>query len=142
MVIVDTDVLIKCLKDEKEHVSEVTELLETKAGIITPVQISEVYSHALSEEMPMISAFFDLFEVEKFDRKTAELAGEFMQQYKPYHSDLTTSDCLVGAAAAINDHEVYTLQPKHFPMTEVRLYHKTINAITVKSKKRLANVEL
>mgnify|MGYP001442351332 CR=1 FL=1 len=141
MVIVDTDVIIKCLQQKKTYLAEVTGLLEMAAGVITPVQITEVYSHALSEELPMIGAFFDLFKAEKFDRKVAELAGEFMQQYKPFYPNLTTADCLVAAVAALKEYEVYTLHPQHFPMTEVRLYHKTINAITASTKPRLENFE-
>jgi predicted nucleic acid-binding protein len=141
MVIVDTDVIIKCLQQKKTYLTEVTSLLEMSSAVITPVQISEVYSHALAEELPMIGAFFDLFKVEKFDRKVAELAGEFMQQYKPFYPSLTTADCLVGAVAALGEYEVYTLHPQHFPMTEVRLYHKTISAITAATKPRLQNLE-
>lgn len=137
MVIIDTDVLIKCLQSKKTYVNEVTEILETQAGVITPVQVSEVYAHALAEELPLISSFFDLFKVEEFDRKVAEQAGEFMQQYKQYYPELTISDCLVGAVAALNEYEIYTLHPKHFPMTEVRLYHKTIAAITTRTKPML-----
>jgi predicted nucleic acid-binding protein len=139
MVIIDTDVLIKCLKNEQEFVDEVTELLESQAAVITPVQITEVYSHALAEDLPMISSFFDLFKVEQFGRKTGELAGEFWQQYKKHYLDLTTADCLMGACAAINEYEIYTLHPKHFPMTEVTLYYKTIQSTIVKTKPRLAN---
>ncbi len=140
MVIIDTDVIIKCLQNEKEYMDEVTELLKNQAAVITPVQIAEVYSYALAEELPMIGTFFDLFQVEEFGKKHAELAGEFMQQYKQFYEFLTISDCLVGAVSALNNYEIFTLTPKHFPMTEVRLYHKTIKAITAKSKQRLINI--
>jgi predicted nucleic acid-binding protein len=142
MVIIDTDVLIKCLKKDEQHLNEVTELLQSKSAAITPVQLSEVYGHTLPEELPLVGAFFELFEFKQFNRKVSELAGEFLHQYKPYYPQLTISDCLVAAVAAEAEAEIYTLHPKHFPMTEVRLYHKTINALTAKSKPRLANTGL
>jgi predicted nucleic acid-binding protein len=140
MVIIDTDVLIKCLQQKKTYLAEVTALLESQAAVITPVQITEVYGQALPEELPMLNSFFELFEVQGFDRETAEMAGEFIQQYKPFYPELTTADCLVAAVAAINEYEIYTLHPKHFPMTQVRLYHKTIKALTASSKPRLENI--
>lgn len=140
MVIVDTDVIIKCLKGEEDFREEVTDLLEMKSAMITPVQIAEVYSHTLPDELPLIGAFFDLFITKQFTRKIAEQAGEFLHQYKPYYPELTISDCLVGATAAQEEAEIYTLHPKHFPMTEVRLYHKTVEVITARTKDRLGNV--
>lgn len=139
MVIIDTDIIIKSLKAEESYKKEVTEILESQAGIITPVQIAEVYFHALSEEYSLINSFFNLFKVENFTKKRGELAGEFMQQYKPYYPELTISDCLVAAVAADTGAEIYTLHPKHFPMTQVQLYHKTIESITKTSKPRLIN---
>ncbi len=141
MVIVDTDVLVKCLQDNKACKNEVTHLLEMQAGVLTPIQIAEVNTHALTEELPLINAFFDLFKLKSFDRKSAELAGEFMQQYKPYYEFLTISDCLVAALASINGFEIYTLNPKHFPMTEVKLYQKSIEALKLKTKERLFNLQ-
>lgn len=141
MVIIDTDVLIRCLRGEAQFREEVVELLESKSALITPVQIAEVYAYTLPEELPLIGAFFDLFEVIQFNRKVSELAGEFMHQYKPFYPELTISDALVGAAAAVNEVEIFTLHPKHFPMTQVRLYHKTIKAMTAKTKTRLLNVD-
>lgn len=137
MVIIDTDVLIKALQNSKTILAEVTQLLEMQAGVVTPVQIAEVNANALPEELALINHFFDLFKFKSFDRKTTELAGEFMQQYKPYYPGLTTADCLVGALASINNFEIYTLQPQHFPMTEVRLYLKTPVILKAKTKERL-----
>lgn len=139
MVLVDTDVLIKCLQAEPEFMQEVTELLEAKSAIITPIQTAEVYGNTIPEEVPAVNAFLQLFEFVEFDPKIAEQAGEFLHQYKPYYETLTVSDCLIGATAAHYEAEIYTLHPKHFPMTEVRLYHKTIKAITAKTKPRLGN---
>lgn len=141
MVIVDTDILIASLKGDNNYREEVIDLLESKSGLLTPVQVSEVYAHTLPEELPLVSAFFDLFEMIQFDRKVSELAGEFMHQYKPFYPNLTVTDCLVGASAALNEAEIYTLHPKHFPMTQVQLYHKTIKALTAKTKERLLNLE-
>jgi predicted nucleic acid-binding protein len=139
MVIIDTDIIIKSLQNSEEEKKETEELLESQAAVITPIQITEVYSHAEKDDFPAISSFFDLFDIQNFDREVAEMAAEFMQQYKEFYPKLTTSDCLVGALAAINDYEIYTNYPDHFPMTEVQLYHKTIKKITAKSKPRLAN---
>jgi predicted nucleic acid-binding protein len=141
MVIIDTDIIVKCLKGEENFRREVSDLLENKLAIITPVQIAEVYAHTLSDEIALINAFFDLFEFIRFDRKISEQAGLFFNQYKKFYPELTISDCLVGAVAAQQEAEIYTMHPKHFPMTEVRLYHKTIQAITLKSKQRLENIE-
>lgn len=139
MVIVDTDILIKCLGHVKAYKEEVTKLLEAQAAILTPVQVAEVYSHALHEELPLIGTFFDLFKMVDFDRSTANLAGEFYQQYKAFYPELSISDCLVGAAAALGEHEIYTMTANHFPMTEVKLYSKTIASLTARTKTRLQN---
>jgi predicted nucleic acid-binding protein len=139
MVLIDTDILIKSLQNSTDEKEELEELLENQAGVITPIQISEVYSHAETDDYPAISKFFDLFEIENFSREVSELAGEFMQQYKEFYPNLTIVDCLLGAIASENDYEIYTNAPEHFPMTEVQLYHKTIKKITAKSKPRLAN---
>lgn len=140
MVIVDTDVLVSCLKGEEVAKNEVTGLLEAKTGLITPIQQAEVYANTLPEELPAVSSFFNLFECINFDRETAELAGEFMHQYSQFYPDLTIADCLVGAAAAKQEAEIYTHHPQHFPMTEVKLYYKTIDSITKKSKPRKATL--
>lgn len=139
MVIVDTDVLAKALAKDNEHFEEISSLLKFKGAAITPAQIAEVYTLTSTDETPVVQQFLNLFQIWEFTAEVGKLAGEFLQQYQTYYPDLTILDCLVGATATINDAEIYTMAPKHFPMTEVRLYHKTIKAITAKSKSRMAD---
>lgn len=140
MVLVDSDIILEFLQGKQPSASEIAELCRAQAGMITPIQVAELEATAKTDEqLGLIREALALFDIAEVTHTEAKQAAAFMRQYGHHYEKLSLADCLVAAVAVANDCEVYTNKPQHFPMTEVQLYHKTIEAITAKSTPRLAN---
>lgn len=52
----------------------------------------------------------------------AEKAAEFIRRYRREGISLQLPDAVIAATAAVNDLILVTLNPKHYPMPEIRKY--------------------
>ncbi len=117
MLVVDTDILIWILRQDKSLIERFKEVVKETDGhiFITPVQVAEIYSGIRPKEKIKVVAFVDSLNIVDIDKKIGQLAGEFLQTYGKSHS-VTMADALVGAAAKVNVFKLWTMNRKHYPM--------------------------
>lgn len=84
---------------------------------MTPVQVTEIYSGIRLKEKVRVETFIDSLNMLGIDKRTGQLAGQFLLDYGKSHS-VTMADALVGAAAKINVFKLWTMNRKHYPMFE------------------------
>ncbi|MFW5702931.1 MAG: PIN domain-containing protein [Candidatus Dojkabacteria bacterium] len=142
MVLLETDVLVKFLRDDPDIAPQIEELLSCKAGIITPVQATELVSYTAPDEVAILWQFLSQIQMTDITSEDSFQAGKYLNQYGPHYSELTVIDCLVAAVAVTKDAEIFTLNPAHFPMTEVKLFNSGLSALKAKTKERLQNFDL
>lgn len=117
MVVVDSDVIIRMLRGDKE----VSELFKkTVVGydgnvFVTPVQMAEIIAGMLPREKTKVEEFFEAIGLFTIGEKAGRLAGEFMNKYGKSHN-VTMADALIAAVTRLNGCLLWTRNKKHYPM--------------------------
>ncbi len=119
MLVADTDILFWVLRQDKALVERFKEVIRETCGhvFMTPVQVTEIYSGIRLKEKVRVETFIDSLNMLGIDKRTGQLAGQFLLDYGKSHS-VTMADALVGAAAKINVFKLWTMNRKHYPMFE------------------------
>ncbi|MBI3576485.1 type II toxin-antitoxin system VapC family toxin [Candidatus Gottesmanbacteria bacterium] len=121
MYLLDTDIVIWILRAQPSLVRFLKFLaIEESIGIST-MTIGEVYQHILPAEILTTEDFFDRHTVFPVTREIAKQGGLYWQQYHLKLAKLTISDCLVAATAKSQNATLYTLNLRHFPMTDINI---------------------
>lgn len=125
MIVIDTDVLIFILRGIEIIKRRFTELVVETEGyvFITPIQIAEIYAGVREKEKVKTEHFLESFSVIDIDKKVGELAGVFINKFGKSHN-VTMADSLIGAATEINGFKIWTLNKKHYPMFEEKVFYE------------------
>ena len=94
------------------------------AGVQTycsPVACAEIYAGLRPGEEPLTRAFFEARGEVVLDARTGRRAGSYLAHYARSHG-VEIADALVAAAAATAGLRLWTLNRKHYPMSDVRFY--------------------
>ena len=133
--LLDTTVIIDCLRGRKEVVEFLTEL--ASEGLIVgccAINIAEVYAGMRENERQVTRRFLDSLEYYEVTRNLAELAGEYKREYAVKGITLSLSDVIIAAVTISNNLTLVTDNLRHYPMPELNI--KQIEAsmllITVK----------
>lgn len=121
-VLLDSDVIIEVLRG-RESVVAAVRALESR-GIPTfcsPVAWAEIYAGLRPGEEPLTRAFFEARGEVVLDAKTGRRAGAYLARYAASHG-VEIADALVAAAASTSGLHLWTLNRKHYPMPDVRVY--------------------
>lgn len=120
--LLDSDVLIWHLRDQEET----TELLArlSKEGILacSVVSIVEIQAGIRPGEENRTNALLNSLKAYDVTPAIAKLAGTFIRNYRAKGITLDFVDSIVAATAVLHDLTLFTYNPKHYPMPEVRLY--------------------
>ncbi|MFH0775300.1 MAG: PIN domain-containing protein [bacterium] len=121
-VLLDTDIIIECLKGNNEIIGRLEELHD-KGSIIscTPISIAEIYSGLRKGEEKKTEELFQTMELLSINGKIGQMAGMYLAKFRKSHS-LEIADALIAAAACINNYYLYTLNQKHYPMKDVKRF--------------------
>lgn len=121
-VLIDTDVVIECLRNNKNVIAELLKLYDDGSIIYySPVTICEIYCGIREGEAEIVENFFDQLESLPVTDKIGEKAGRYQNVYRKSHS-LELGDALIAATANINQLLLYTFNRKHYPMGDVQLH--------------------
>ena len=117
--IFDTNILIDHLKGKSEAADLLENCLQQKnkmaCSVITKI---ELLSGMLPEEEQLLSMFLSGFEQIGVSDSIAEAAGIYMSQYRKSHG-VNVSDAIIAATAKETGAVLYTLNTKHYPMTDI-----------------------
>jgi predicted nucleic acid-binding protein len=121
-VILDSDVVIECLRGRRRVVEAAVAL--GRAGVrtfCTAISWAEVYAGVRSGEEAATRAFFDARGEVVLDAKVGRQAGESLVRYAKSHG-VEIADALIAAAASVAGLRLWTLNRRHYPMKDLRFY--------------------
>jgi len=121
-ILLDSDVIIELLRDNPRVVSAAAELAAAGIGTYcTPVSWAEVYEGLRAGEEPATDGFFEARGEVILDARAGRQAGKYLARYARSHG-LEVPDALIAAAAVTTGLRLWTLNRRHYPMTDVRFY--------------------
>ena len=121
-ILLDSDVIIAWLRGYQPIAGTVLHMLESGHSLLwTPVSIAEIFAGARKNESSRLEALFQILETLPISETIGKKAGYYLQKYSKSHS-LELGDALIAASAGMANLSLWTLNKKHYPMTEVRLF--------------------
>ncbi|MGA2260976.1 MAG: PIN domain-containing protein [Acidobacteriota bacterium] len=122
-ILLDSDVIIAWLRGSESVAGAVMNLLECGHNLLwTPVSVAEIFAGARKTESARIETLFLILETLPISETIGKEAGRYLQKYSKSHS-LELGDALIAASASIAGLSLWTLNKKHYPMPEVRLFY-------------------
>lgn len=114
MIVLDTDVVIDYLRGTRQAARFLEERTEPLA--VSVVTIAELYSGVRGDdEEAAVETLLSAFHVFEIDRRVAQQAGKFRQQYLRSHG-VEIPDALIAATCVVHHTELATLNRRHYPM--------------------------
>ena len=121
-VLLDSDVIIEILRDNRTLADDLENLVASGVRTYcTAVSWAEVFAGLRKGEEPLTSEFFEARGEVILDSTTGRHAGAYLARYQRSHG-VQITDALIAAAAATAGLRLWTLNRRHFPMKDVRLY--------------------
>jgi predicted nucleic acid-binding protein len=121
MVLFDTNILIDHLKGKKEATAVLQNCIHAKrvlaCSVITRI---ELLSGMRPEEESILEQFLAVFEKIEVTDKVATSAGRYMNNYRKSHG-INMVDAIIAASARHSNATLYTLNTKHYPMSDIEL---------------------
>lgn len=120
--LLDSDVLIWQLRDQEETVELLARL--SKRGILacSVMSIVEIQAGVRRGEEKKTNALLDSLKAYDVTPDIANLAGEFIRDYRTKGITLDFVDSIIATTAVIHGLTLFTYNTKHYPMPEVKLY--------------------
>jgi predicted nucleic acid-binding protein len=121
-VLLDSDVVIAWLRGYQPMADAVLNLLSSGHTLLwTPVSVAEIFSGARKSENRMIETLFMILEILTISETIGKKAGQYLQKYSKSHG-IEIGDALIAASACVANLSLWTLNRKHYPMSDVRLF--------------------
>lgn len=122
-ILLDSDVIIAWLRGSESVAGAVMNLLESGHNLLwTPVSVTEIFAGARKTESARIETLFLILETLPISETIGKEAGRYLQKYSKPHR-LEPGDALIAASASMAGLSLWTLNKKHYPMPEVRLFY-------------------
>lgn len=121
MYLLDTNILIWVLRENKIYVDVYRELKRASTLYISTITIAEIYKNVYPAELIGTEEVLSEFEVWDVTVSIAKQGGLYWQQYSKNISKLNILDCLIAATAKEHDLTLLTLNTRHFPMKDIRV---------------------
>lgn len=121
-VLLDSDVVIEILRGNPK-VRAIADGLEAAGTptFCTAVSWAEVYQGLKPGEEPSTDDFFEARGEVVLDARTGRHAGKYLARFARSHG-LEVPDALIAAAAATTGLRLWTLNRRHYPMKDVRVF--------------------
>jgi predicted nucleic acid-binding protein len=119
LVLLDSTVLIDYLRGRP--IADRVDALQASGDVVctTGVNVEEIVRGLRPSEITAAEQLFTGLEIIPIGAEEGWRAGEWRRDFAVRGITLSTSDCLVAAAAATSGAKLVTGNPRHFPMTEV-----------------------
>lgn len=116
-IVVDTNVLIDCLRGKEEALSAVREAHISGSRLLCSlVTKAEIYAGLWPEEEAGAKKLLDSFDWVDITDDIATLAGKWAFEYRDSHQDVGLIDYLIAATCKCFKSSFWTLNVKDFPM--------------------------
>ena len=115
--LLDTSVVIACLRGYEEEIDRIETLLERGAGLCScPIIITEIYAGMRGKERNKTEIFMDSLKFYPVTRDIAKLAGEYIKSYSKKGVTLSLADATIGTVTKVYKLKLLTYNKKHYPM--------------------------
>jgi predicted nucleic acid-binding protein len=121
-ILLDSDVIIAWLRGYEPVSSAIMNLLKSGHGLLwTPFSIAEIFAGARKNESSRLETLFLILETLPISDIAGKKAGQYLQNYSKSHN-LELGDALIAASVYAAGLSLWTMNKKHYPMPEVRLF--------------------
>lgn len=123
-ILLDSDVIIEALRGRRE-IGDAIRAIE-RGGVPTyccAISLAEIWAGLRPGEEPLAEAFFHARGDVALDAAVGRRAGGYLSRYSRSHG-VEIADALVAAAASTAGLRLWTLNRRHYPMTDL-LFHET-----------------
>ena len=121
-ILLDSDIIIEWLRGHQPEAGSLLQLLESGHNLLwTPVSIAEIFAGARKSEIARIETLFLILETLPISTTIGRKAGYYVQKYSKSHG-VELGDALIAASACVTRLSLWTLNRKHYPMPEIRLF--------------------
>lgn len=115
--LIDTSILIACLRGYKDELICIEKLLEQGAGLgCCSIVITEIYAGIRQKEKTKTETFINSLGFYPITRDIAKLAGEYIQNYSKKGITLSLADATIGAVINAYKLKLLTYNKTHYPM--------------------------
>jgi predicted nucleic acid-binding protein len=121
-ILLDSDVLIEALRGRRGIAGEIRAI--ERSGVKTycsAVSVAEIWAGLRSGEETVTESFFRARGEVVLDAAVGRRAGVYLSRYAKSHG-VEIADALIAAAASTAGLWLWTLNRRHYPMTDVRFY--------------------
>jgi hypothetical protein len=121
-VLLDSDVIIDVLRGDADTIAALRRL--ESGGTPTyccPISWAEIFAGVRPGEDARAEGFFDARGEVGIDAMTGRRAGAYLLRYRRSHG-VQIADALVAAAASTAGLHLWTLNVRHYPMDDLRLF--------------------
>lgn len=102
MYILDSDIIIWFLREEKTIINSVRRLTSDNILCISALTVTEIYKNIFPSEI-------------------AKDAGYYWQEYCKQFKSISLADCVIASTAKFYKATLLTLNTRHFPMKDIRV---------------------
>jgi len=121
-ILLDSDVIIAWLRGYQPVTGAVLKLLESGHSLLwTPVSVAEIFAGARKSESARLETLFQILETLPISEAIGKKAGHYLQKYSKSHS-IELGDALIAASACVANLSLWTINKRHYPMPEIRLF--------------------
>ena len=119
IILFDTNILVDHLKGKKEATDILTKSAENK-GLLScsVITVIELKTGMRPDEERKLARFMMAFEKIEVTENVADIAGTYMNLYRKSHG-INMADAIIAATARNAGAKLYTLNQKHYPMTDI-----------------------
>jgi len=118
-ILLDSDIIIEFLRGNPKIRKTLRDLIsEGNRLVVTPVSAAEIHAGTRHGEEKEIDSFFSGMELRENDGRIGAKAGEYLRTYS-ISCGVELGDALVAATATIHSLVLWTLNIKHYPMTDL-----------------------
>lgn len=120
--LLDSDVIIWCLRGRRETIRLVEELQKESVPHCSALSVIEVEFGMRKGEEKATSNFLGALRVEPVDANVARLAATYMRQHQRKGTTLDLVDASIAATCVARGLLLVTYNVKHYPVAEVMFY--------------------
>lgn len=123
MYILDTNILIWVLRENKTFTDIYHALKHETLVSISTMTVAEIYKNALPNEVIDTEELFIDLKIWDVTTSIAKRGGLYWQQYSKKLKNLHILDCLIAATAREYNLTLVTLNTRHFPMPDIHVIY-------------------
>jgi predicted nucleic acid-binding protein len=116
LIVVDTSVLIDNLRDDPKAVTALDRARDAGDQLFASVVTKAELLIGMRRERPAALALLDALDWVAVSEEIAELAGTTARRYRASHQGIGLADYLIGATAQHLGGDLWTRNPRNFPM--------------------------